>query len=154
MTQVTTKPTIGLLHGPNLARLGRREPEIYGHTTLSDIEKTFTREAEKLGWRTSTFQSNCEGSLIDQIEKWTDGEVNALVVNPGALTHTSVALRDAIAASGLATVEVHISNIYQREPFRQKSLTAGVCLAVISGMGSEGYLAALRFLVQRANPEK
>lgn len=142
-------PSIGLLHGPNLARLGKREPEIYGKTTLSDIEEVFAREADKLGWKPLAFQSNCEGAIINQIETWTDEGVGALVINPGGLTHTSVSLRDAIAASGLLTVEVHISNIYKREGFRQKSLTAGVCEAVVSGMGSQGYLAALHYLADR-----
>jgi len=151
MTKENTMATIGLIHGPNLARLGKREPEVYGKTTLIEIEEAFSREATKLGFHARTYQSNCEGSLIDQIEKWTDGDVAALVINPGGLTHTSVALRDAIVASGLPTVEVHISNIYQREDFRRKSLTAGACLAVVSGMSLDGYLAALRFLIQKTS---
>ncbi|MFP4351364.1 MAG: type II 3-dehydroquinate dehydratase [Puniceicoccaceae bacterium] len=141
--------SIGLLNGPNLGRLGVREPEIYGPATLAGIEEMFAEEAGRLGVRIECFQSNHEGALIDRLEKWTDDGFAGMVVNPGALTHTSVALRDAIAATRLPVIEVHLSNIHRREDFRHRSLTAGVCEAVLAGMGPEGYRAALRHLVAR-----
>jgi len=139
-------PTYGLLHGPNLDRLGKREPEIYGHGTLGDLEKRVRDEAAGLGATVECFQSNHEGALIEQIAKWTDAEIAGLIFNPGAFTHTSVALRDALAGSGVPCVEVHLSNVYKREEFRHKSLTAAACVGVISGLGVEGYVAALKFL--------
>lgn len=139
---------IGILNGPNLSRLGQREPEIYGSQTLADLEASMKQEAEQLGMTLDFFQSNCEGDLVNTLETWADDNVDGLIINPGALTHTSIALRDAIAGTALPAIEVHISNIYQREPFRQESLTAGVCRGVISGLGFEGYRAALRFLAQ------
>ncbi len=138
--------TFGLLHGPNLDRLGKRETNIYGKTTLADLEKSVAREAKSLGIKVEAFQSNHEGAMIDQIGRWADAGVAGIIINAGALTHTSVALRDAVAGSNLPCVEVHISNIYKREEFRHKSLTAGVCLGIVSGLGVEGYFAALRFL--------
>lgn len=140
---------IGLLNGPNLARLGRREPEVYGGTSLAGIEEAFREEAGRLGVRVDCFQSNHEGELIDRLERWTDESFAGVVLNPGGFTHTSVALRDAVSATGLPVVEVHLSNIHRREEFRHRSLTAGACRAAIAGLGPEGYLAALRFLVAR-----
>ncbi|MGE9291960.1 MAG: type II 3-dehydroquinate dehydratase [Puniceicoccales bacterium] len=138
---------IGLLNGPNLGRLGIREPEVYGSETLSQIEDTFRGEAEKLGIVVDCYQSNHEGSLIDQIERWTDQNFYGVIINPGGLTHTSVALRDAIASTPMSFIEVHLSNVHQREEFRHRSLTAGVCQGVIAGLGPDGYYAALRYLV-------
>ena len=138
--------TFGLLHGPNLDRLGKRETEIYGRMTLADLEAKVQAEAKTLGVKLECFQSNHEGALIEQIARWADAGVAGLVINAGALTHTSVALRDAVAGSNLPCVEVHISNVYKREEFRHKSFTAGVCLGVVSGLGVDGYYAALRFL--------
>lgn len=139
--------TFGLLHGPNLDRLGKRETAIYGKTTLADLEKLVAGEAKSLDVKIDAFQSNHEGAMIDQIARWADAGVDGIILNAGALTHTSVALRDAVAGSNLPCVEVHISNIYKREEFRHKSLTAGVCLGIVSGLGVDGYFAALRFLV-------
>jgi len=139
--------TFGLLHGPNLDRLGKRETEIYGRMTLADLEARVQAEAKTLGVRLEHFQSNHEGELIDQIAKWADAGLSGIIINAGALTHTSVSLRDAVAGCNLPCVEVHISNIYKREEFRHKSFTAGVCLGVVSGLGIEGYFAALRFLI-------
>lgn len=139
---------IAILNGPNLDRLGLREPEIYGRTTLAGLEAELRKEfgpAAELEF----FQSNHEGALIDRIAALADAKAAGLVINPGALTHTSVALRDALLGAKLPAVEVHISNIYQREEFRHKSLTAPACLAVISGLGLEGYSAAVRFLLKR-----
>ncbi len=139
---------IGILNGPNLNRLGKREPDIYGHATLDDLLAQLQQEADTAGVSLDCFQSNHEGELIDKLAAWADAGFAGAVVNPGAFTHTSVALRDAIAGTGLRCVEVHISNIYQREEFRHKSLTAPVCEAVISGLGFSGYSAALSFLSQ------
>jgi 3-dehydroquinate dehydratase II len=141
------KKTFAILNGPNLDRLGKREPEIYGRATLADLEAALRAE---FGERAELvfFQSNHEGELVDKISALADARIDGLVLNGAALTHTSVALRDALAGSGLRAVEVHISNIYKREEFRQKSLTAPACVAVITGLGLEGYHAALRFLLR------
>jgi 3-dehydroquinate dehydratase-2 len=137
---------IAILNGPNLDRLGKREPEIYGKATLADLEQALRAE---FGGRATLefFQSNHEGALIDRIAALTDAKFDGIVINGGAFTHTSVALRDALLGAHLPTVEVHISNIYKREDFRHKSLTAPACAAVISGLGLEGYHAAVRFLL-------
>lgn len=139
--------TIGILNGPNLNRLGTREPEVYGSATLADLEAMLREEAKTLGVEVEFFQSNHEGELVEQLHAWADAEIDGVVLNLAAYTHTSVALRDAIAASGLRAVEVHISHVYQRETFRHTSLTAPVCIGMITGLGMEGYRAALRFLV-------
>ncbi|MFP4069432.1 MAG: type II 3-dehydroquinate dehydratase [Verrucomicrobiota bacterium] len=140
---------IVIINGPNLDRLGLREPEIYGDQTLTDLENLLTEEAEVLGVEVQFYQSNHEGFIIDEINNvYADGEVFAMIVNPGALTHSSLALRDCIAGSDLPVIEVHISNIYQREPIRRHSITAEVCRGVISGLGFEGYVAALRHLAR------
>ena len=138
---------IAILNGPNLDRLGQREPGIYGRATLADLEKGLRAEFEKAA-QLDFFQSNHEGALIDKIGALASAGCDGLVVNGGAFTHTSVALRDALAGSGLRAVEVHISNIYSREEFRHTSITAPVCAAVISGLGFQGYYAAVRFLLQ------
>jgi len=145
---------IGILNGPNLDRLGKREPHIYGRKSLPELVKTLHADAAKLGIEIEDFQSNHEGALIERINAWTDAGFTALIVNPGAYSHTSIALRDAIAGSGLPTIEVHISNIYRRESFRHESLTAGACLGVITGLGMEGYHAALFFLATKARKEE
>ena len=137
---------IGLLNGPNLDRLGKREPEIYGSTTLAQIEELVVAKANSMDLEMDTYQSNHEGSMIDKIHKWADSGFKGLILNPGGFTHTSVALRDAVVASGLDTVEVHLSNIYAREDFRHKSLISGIATAVIAGAGYVGYISALHFL--------
>ena len=137
---------IVIINGPNLDRLGRREPEIYGDKTLTDLEKLLTEEALLLNVEVQFYQNNHEGFIIDEIGEYADSEVFGLILNPGALTHTSMALRDAIAGSDLPTIEVHISNIYNRESIRQHSITAPACLGVISGLGFAGYVAALGHL--------
>lgn len=139
---------IAILNGPNLDRLGKREPEIYGHTTLADLEASLRAEFSSVA-ELDFFQSNHEGALIDKIAALADAKFDGIVINGAALTHTSVALRDALAGAHLPAVEVHISNIYKREEFRHTSLTAPVALAVISGLGLEGYFAAVRFLLKR-----
>lgn len=137
---------IVILNGPNLDRLGMREPDIYGDETLTDLENLLTEEATKLGVQVQFYQSNHEGFLIDKIGEYADSEVFGLIINPGALTHTSLALRDALAGCDLPTIEVHISNIYKREAIRQHSMTAEACIGVISGLGFDGYIAALNHL--------
>lgn len=139
---------IAILNGPNLDRLGKREPEIYGHTTLADLEASLRAEFAGKA-ELDFFQSNHEGALIDKIAAIADAKFDGIVINGAALTHTSVALRDALAGAHLPAVEVHISNIYKREEFRHTSLTAPIALAVISGLGLEGYFAAVRFLLKR-----
>lgn len=138
---------IGVINGPNLDRLGKREPEVYGTRTLADLEALVEKHAKAAGVKTRFFQSNHEGEIIDKIAKWADKGVKFLVINPGGHTHVSVALRDSLAGSGMRTVEVHLSNIYKREEFRHKSVTASACEGVITGLGFEGYLLAVDFLV-------
>lgn len=138
--------TFAILNGPNLDRLGKREPEIYGNRTWTDIESDLNTKAKALGVKIECFQSNHEGVLIDTIAKWADAGVAGLIVNPGGFTHTSVALRDAIAGAHLPTVEVHLSQTAAREDFRHHSFISPVVLATITGMGEYGYTAALEFL--------
>ena len=138
---------LAILNGPNLDRLGKREPEIYGRATLGDLENALRAEFSASA-QLDFFQSNHEGALIDKIAGLADAKCEGLVINGGAFTHTSVALRDALLGAHLPTVEVHISNIYKREGFRHTSLTAPACIAVITGLGLEGYHAAVRFLLK------
>lgn len=140
--------TIGVINGPNLDRLGKREPELYGTQSLMDLEKLIKDEAFKLGIEVLCFQSNREGDIIDKINEWAEKKIDGIVINPAAYSHTSIGIRDAISGAEITFVEVHISNIYSREPYRQFSYTSGVCEAVICGMGFEGYLMAMRFLVK------
>ncbi len=137
---------VAIINGPNLDRLGRREPAIYGRATLRDLEKLLRAEARKLGVALTFFQSNHEGALIDKLGELADRRFAGVVINPGGLAHTSVVLRDAIAGSGLPAIEVHISDIRRREKFRHRSITAGACTAMISGQGLPGYVLALRRL--------
>ena len=134
-----------LLNGPNLALLGTREPEIYGRTTLADIVALVTEAAEKKGIALDAFQSAVEGELVAAIGR-ARGVYDGIILNPAAYTHTSVALHDAIKASGVPTVEVHLSNVYAREGYRHESLTAGVCAGQICGFGPTGYVLALEAL--------
>ena len=138
---------IAVLNGPNLDRLGKREPELYGTATLADLEKSLRAEFGAAAVL-SFFQSNHEGELIDQVAEMADRAFSGLVINPGGLTHTSVALRDSLLGARLPAVEVHLSNLYKREAFRHTSLTAPACVAVISGLGFDGYHAAVRFLLK------
>jgi len=139
---------IGLLNGPNLDRLGKREPQTYGSTTLPQIEEIVVAKAKSMELEMDTYQSNHEGSLIDKIHEWADAGFKGLILNPGGFTHTSIALRDAVVASGLITIEVHLSNIHAREDFRHKSLISGVSKAVIAGMGHWGYISATDYLCE------
>ena len=133
-----------IINGPNLNLLGTREPEIYGKLTLKDIETALTNAAQKYGVELECFQSNHEGEIVDKICS-AKNIFDAIIINPAAYTHTSVAIRDALAAVEIATIEVHISNIYSREQFRHNSLIAPVCVGQISGLGLDGYIAALNF---------
>jgi len=131
-----------VIHGPNLNLLGRREIDIYGKVTLAEIDEAIKQKARELDCQVKIKQSNSEGevvSFIGEAKDWAD----ALIINPAAYTHTSVAIRDAILAVGIPAVEVHLSNIYQREGFRQKSLVAGVCRGQIAGFGLQSYILAL-----------
>lgn len=139
---------IALINGVNLDRLGKREPQIYGSTTLSDIVAGLRKSAASLGAEIVDFQSNHEGEIVDKIYELADSGVKYAIINPGAFTHTSVALRDCIAGSGMTFVEVHISNVAKREEFRHKSFVAPVCAGSVIGLGVFGYRAALEFLAQ------
>lgn len=138
---------IGILNGPNLNLLGTREPAIYGTTTLEQIIARCAEVGAELGIEVVAMQANGEGQLIDQLHAWR-GSVAGVVVNAGAYTHTSLALRDAFAATSLPYVEVHVSNIYAREPERHRSLLAGGAIGLVCGLGPLGYELALRGLVE------
>lgn len=138
-----------LLNGPNLNLLGTREPAIYGAQTLADVEQAAVTQASAAGAALSCFQSNHEGSLIDRIQAAKTEGVEAIVINPGGLTHTSVALRDALAGVAIPFVEIHISNIHQREAFRHHSFLSGIAVGVICGLGTEGYSAAIDFALKK-----
>lgn len=142
-------PKVCVVNGPNLNRLGKRQPEVYGTTTLADVEDLLAREAQSLGIEIDFFQSNHEGELLDRIHRAAD-EKGAVIINPGGFTHTSVALRDALAeiADGAGFVEVHISNVHAREEFRHHSYLSPLASGVIAGLGIYGYVAALRYFAQ------
>jgi 3-dehydroquinate dehydratase-2 len=135
-----------VLHGPNLNLLGEREPAVYGTTTLAQIDARLNERARQLGVELETFQSNHEGALIDRLQA-VRRACDGVIINPGGLTHTSVALRDAIAGLPLPTIEVHLSNVHQREAFRRSSYLSDVVVAQISGLGPRGYELALESLV-------
>ena len=138
---------IGILNGPNLNLLGTREPAIYGSVTLGEIDARCRELGAELGVDVVSVQANGEGQLIDQLHAWR-GHVDGVLVNAGAYTHTSLALRDAFAATSLPFVEVHLSNIYAREPERQRSFLAGAAIGLVCGLGARGYEYALRGLVE------
>lgn len=138
-----------LLNGPNLNLLGSREPAVYGATTLADIESAATAQAEAAGSALSCFQSNHEGALIDRIHAARIEGVDYIVINPGGLTHTSVALRDALAGVAIPFVEVHISNVHQRESFRHHSFLSALGQGVICGLGADGYRFAIDFALKK-----
>jgi 3-dehydroquinate dehydratase-2 len=140
-------PLIVVVHGPNLNLLGAREPHIYGRTTLREINQDLESRAAELGLVVETFQSNHEGAIVDRVQQ-AQGKARGLIVNAGGLTHTSVSLRDAIAAVKLPTIEVHLSNLYTREEFRHRSLLAPVCMGQIAGLGAIGYCLALEALAR------
>lgn len=137
---------IAIIHGPNLRLLGRREPEVYGSATLEEIDDALLELGEELGAAVETFQSNSEGQLLDHVEELMD-RVDGIVINPAAYTHTSVALRDGLAAGGLPFVEVHLSNTSARERFRKHSYLAPMAVGTVQGFGKESYLLGLRGLI-------
>ena len=134
-----------ILHGPNLNLLGIREPAVYGSMTLKEINRMLLELGSELGCEISIVQSNCEGTLVDAIQS-ASGKFDGILINPAAYTHTSVALRDAISAVAIPTVEVHLSNIHSREDFRAKSFVAPIALGQICGFGADSYLLGLRAL--------
>ena len=133
---------ITIIHGPNLNLLGQREPEHYGTFTLADINASLTNEAKILNLNIETFQSNNEAEIVDKIQSLNS---DFIVINPAAFTHSSVAMRDALAAMKIPFIEVHISNVFSREDFRKQSFLSDIAIGIISGLGSEGYCAALRY---------
>ena len=138
-----------VLHGPNLNLLGQREPEIYGHRTLADIDAELARLGDQLSVRIESFQSNHEGALIDRLQQAMQDGTNGILINPGGLTHTSIALRDTISALSMPVVEVHLSNIHAREAFRNQSYISPVVSGVVCGFGPDSYLLALRAILAK-----
>jgi 3-dehydroquinate dehydratase-2 len=134
-----------VIHGPNLNMLGQREPEIYGHRTLDEIDKELKALGEDLGLQVESFQSNHEGVIVDRIQLAV-GSCDGILVNPAAFTHTSIAIRDALSLMDIPVIEIHLSNIYKRETFRHRSLIADIVAARIAGFGSRGYLLGLQGL--------
>jgi len=132
-----------VVHGPNLNLLGEREPEVYGHTRLADIDRELQQLGRQMNMEVATFQSNSEGAIVDRIQQ-ARGKSEVLIINPGAYTHTSVAIRDAILAVAVPTIEVHLSNVYKREPFRHHSTIADIAHGRIMGFGAESYSLALQ----------
>jgi 3-dehydroquinate dehydratase-2 len=134
-----------VLNGPNLNLLGIREPQIYGSTTLADIERDLIAQAASRQAKVALYQSNHEGSLVDRLQAARGEAVDFIIINAGALTHTSVALRDALAAVGIPFIEVHLSNVYRREDFRHRSFLADLAVGVVAGLGAAGYRFALQY---------
>ena len=147
------KARILVIHGPNLNLLGTREPEHYGRVTLTDINVGLARLAEAAGVELDAFQSNHEGALIERIHAAREQGVRAIIIHPAAYTHTSVALRDALAAVAIPFVEVHLSNVHAREPFRHHSYFSDLAIGVICGLGHQGYMLALEYLLNKLNIE-
>ena len=142
MKNIQNKPSVLVIHGPNLNMIGKREPELYGKATLEEINTGLKENGKKSGLDVETFQSNHEGELVEKIQNSVN-KTNGLIINPAAYTHTSIAIRDALLLLDVPIIEVHLSNIYKREPFRHKSLISDVAAAQISGFGVKGYLFAL-----------
>lgn len=142
-----------VLHGPNLNLLGLREPEHYGKDTLASINDSLARKAADTGVRLECFQSNSEAELIGKVQSLASKSVDFIIINPAAFTHTSVAMRDALSAVKIPFIEVHLSNVYAREPFRHHSYFTDIAVGVISGLGAQGYLAALDYAINALAPE-
>jgi len=147
----TAGPRILVLHGPNLNLLGTREPAVYGRETLADIDRRLQRQAETAGVALATFQSNHEGALVDRIQAARDEGVKFILINPGAFTHTSVALRDALTGVSMPFIEVHLSNIHAREPFRHHSYFSDKAIGTIVGLGAYGYELALAYALRKVS---
>ncbi len=142
------KPTLLVLHGPNLNLLGQREPEIYGRTTLAEINTGLQQRAEAAGLAFEALQSNAEHLLIERVQAAMSDRTAFIIINPAAFTHTSIALRDALAAAGKPFIEVHLSNVHAREPFRRHSYLSDLALGVVCGLGAYGYQAATDFAIE------
>ncbi len=142
-----------VINGPNLNTLGTREPEIYGTTTLADIETGLVTQAQSAGLNVATFQSNHEGEIIDRLHAARTDGTRFIIINPGAFTHTSVAIRDAFAAIGVPFCEVHISNVYAREEFRRHSYLSDLAVGVLTGFGGHGYTMAMDYVIDRLGKE-
>ncbi|RME84696.1 MAG: type II 3-dehydroquinate dehydratase [Zetaproteobacteria bacterium] len=145
---------VWVIHGPNLNLLGRREPQVYGSATLSEINERIQARAQALGVEVSCFQSNSEAEIVERIQSALDAGVDGIVINPAAFTHTSVAIRDALLAVGVPFVEVHLSNVHAREPFRRHSYLADKAVGVVAGFGAHSYLLALEGLVHALAKEE
>ncbi|HYW49772.1 MAG TPA: type II 3-dehydroquinate dehydratase [Gemmatimonadaceae bacterium] len=156
MTDLATGRTlsVAVLHGPNLNLLGEREPAIYGTTTLSEIDQRLQRQAAELGITVEIEQHNSEGAIIDAVQSWRGGRIDGALINAAAYTHTSIAIRDALAAVGVSYVEVHLSNIHAREPERRHSLLAAGARGVICGFGADSYRYGLQALVTLLSDRK
>lgn len=152
-SKTVPRPRLLVLNGPNLNLLGTREPQHYGSVTLDDINLTLARRAEAADVDLETFQSNHEGALIERIHAARQQDVRYIIINPAAWTHTSVAIRDALAAVAIPFVEVHLSNVHAREPFRQHSYFSDLAIGVICGLGQQGYLLALEYLLNKLNTD-
>lgn len=146
-----TEKSILVLHGPNLNLLGVREPEHYGHATLDSINESLSTIARNADISLETYQSNAEAEIVAKIQTLATTKVDFIIINPAAFTHTSVAIRDAISAVNTPFIEVHLSNVYARESFRHHSYFSDIAVGVISGLGAEGYDAALRFAINQLN---
>ncbi|MDD2945428.1 MULTISPECIES: type II 3-dehydroquinate dehydratase [unclassified Acinetobacter] len=146
--------TILVIHGPNLNLLGMREPEVYGHLTLDDINQKLIAQAQNASVSLNTFQSNWEGAIVDRIHQAQKEGIQFIIINPAALTHTSVAVRDALLGVAIPFIEVHLSNVHAREAFRHHSYLSDKAVGVICGLGAKGYSAALEFAIDKIQPSK
>lgn len=144
--------TILVIHGPNLNLLGKREPEVYGHLTLEDINQQLVLQAQNASVSLDTFQSNWEGAIIDRIHQAQRENIQFIIINPAALTHTSVAVRDALLGVAIPFIEVHLSNVHAREAFRHHSFLSDKAVGVICGLGAKGYSAALNYALENIQP--
>ncbi len=144
--------TILVIHGPNLNLLGMREPEVYGHLTLDDINQKLIAQAQNASISLDTFQSNWEGAIVDRIHQAQKEGIQFIIINPAALTHTSVAVRDALLGVAIPFIEVHLSNVHAREAFRHHSYLSDKAVGVICGLGAQGYTAALDFVIDKIQP--
>lgn len=149
MPNPTSNKSVLVINGPNLNLLGIREPEVYGKTTLDDITQKLQNQAANLGISLDSYQSNHEGELIDRVQKAKKDDVGFIIINPGGFTHTSVALRDALAGVAIPFIEVHLSNIHQREEFRKHSYFSDLAIGVICGLGAKGYELALNAIQEK-----
>ncbi len=149
MPNPTSNKSVLVINGPNLNLLGTREPEVYGKTTLDDITQKLQNQAANLGISLDSYQSNHEGELIDRVQKAKKDGVGFIIINPGGFTHTSVALRDALAGVAIPFIEVHLSNIHQREEFRKYSYFSDLAIGVICGLGAKGYELALNAIQEK-----